>query len=120
MFVYFNNNPERKEVGDCVIRAISFALDIDYYDVINMLLENSNYFNCDALVKNCYGTLLSIDFKLDRFNGMGRTVEEVATDFSDSILIMRTDRHLTCSKYGDWYDIWNCGNEIVDTFWVVK
>ena len=71
-------------------------------------------------MKNCYGIALSFDFNLERFMGMGRTVKEVAEDFSDSILILRTDQHLTCSKYGNIYDTWDTSDEIVDTFWVVK
>lgn len=120
MFVYHNSNPKGLETSDCVIRAISYALDIDYYEVINMLIENSNYFNCDALVKSCYGTLLSLDFGLEQYWGMGKTVEEVANDFSDSKVIMRIKGHLTCSKYGVVYDIWDTSDEIVDTFWVVR
>lgn len=31
-FIYYNSNPERKLVGDCVIRAISKATDNHAYD----------------------------------------------------------------------------------------
>lgn len=32
MYIYFNNNPSGRSVGDCAIRAISKALDIDWED----------------------------------------------------------------------------------------
>lgn len=121
MFVYYNANPQKIETSDCVIRAISFGLDIDYYKVIDMLIENSNYFNCDALVKSCYGTLLSLDFGLERYWGMGRTVKEIAEDFKGNKTIMRIKGHLTASDInGNVVDIWDTSDEIVDTFWVVK
>jgi len=32
-FVYFSNNPKSKNVGDCVVRALSVALDTDWESV---------------------------------------------------------------------------------------
>ena len=54
MFIYYNANPKNEKVGDCVVRAISLALDIDYDIVVKLLINNSKYFNCDLLVKDCY------------------------------------------------------------------
>ena len=31
-FVNYNNNPKNKKTTDCVVRAISFALDKDYIE----------------------------------------------------------------------------------------
>lgn len=119
MFKYLNVNPEGKAIGDCVIRAISLALGIDYSDAIESLLKNSEYFNCDLLVKECYGNMLD-DLGFKKYYGMGRTVKEVAEDFYRDKLLIRIDGHLTCSLYGDIYDIWNTSSEIVDVFWVIR
>lgn len=119
MFSYLNVNPHGDIKGDCVVRAISFALDLDYYDVVDMLIRNSNYFNCNLLVRDCYSKILTIDFNLPEYDGQGLSVEQLASEFRDNILIMRTEGHLTCSKYGIIYDIWDCSDEIVDKFWVV-
>lgn len=120
MFKYCNINPEGKRVGDCVIRAISLALDIPYDEVLSILYTNSNYFNCDMLVRDCYSKVLSEDFGLPKFKGMGKTVREVIEDFNDSILIIRIENHLTASIGGVVYDIWDPSEEIVDVFWVVE
>lgn len=119
MFVYCNINPEGKSVGDCVIRAISLALGIDYFDAVDSLLKNSDYFNCDLLVKECYSNMLD-GLGFAKYDGMGRTVKEVAEDFYNDKLLIRIDGHLTCSLYGDVYDIWNPSSEVVDVFWVIK
>lgn len=109
-----------EHIGDCVIRAISTALGIEYYKVLNMLYINSNYFNCDMLVKDCYKKIFE-DYGLIEYTPkIEKTVREVAEDFKDDILIIRIESHLTTSLYGNVYDVWDCSNEIVDTFWVVN
>lgn len=119
MFAYLNINPNGEVKGDCVVRAIALGLNLDYYEVVDMLIRNSNFFNCNMLVRDCYGKILSIDFGLPQFNGNGESVGQLASEFNDKILIMRIDGHLTCSKYGIIYDIWDPSDEIVDSFWIV-
>lgn len=120
MYKFYNANPKNEITNDCVIRAISTALDINYYDILELLYENSNYFNCDMLVRQCYEKMLYDEFGLVMFDGINRTVEEIADYFSDYKVIMRTEGHLTCSKFGDIYDIWDTSDEIVDVFWLVE
>ena len=120
MFVYYNANPNHERIGDCVIRAISVALNKDYYDILYELFNISNYFNCDMIVKDCYDKLLSGYYNLKKYSGMNKTVEQVANDFYDKTLIIRIDSHLTVSVNSIIKDIWDCSNEIVDCFWIVE
>lgn len=120
MYIYYNVNPKVDHIGDCVIRAISLALNINYDEVIYLLNKVSNYFNCDMLIKDCYGKLLTEELKLPIIKTTNKTVKEVAEDFKNNILLVRVDGHLTCVKYGDIYDIWDCSDELVDIFWVVE
>ena len=120
MFVYLNINPNNETKGDCVIRAIALALDLDYYDVVDMLIENSNYFNCNMLVRDCYSKMLTIDYGLPQYDGNGLSVMQIVEEHKDNILLLRTEGHLTMAMYGNIYDIWDCSNEIVDVFWVVN
>ena len=120
MFVYYNANPNHERIGDCVIRAISVALNKDYYDILYELFNISNYFNCDMIVKDCYNKLLSGYYNLKKYSGMNKTVEQVANDFRDKTLILRVKNHLTCSKNGVIIDTWDTSDEIVDIFWVVN
>lgn len=120
MFVYYNMNPKGETIGDCVIRAISLALKIPYYEVIELLYNNSQKYDCEMISRDCYAHLLGDDFKLPRFSVKDKTVKEVAEDFKDNVLIIRIKNHLSCSIYGDIYDIWNPENENVDVFWIVR
>lgn len=120
MFIYYNQNPEGNTVGDCVIRAISLALGIEYYEVIELLYRFSDRHRCDMLSKECYGKMLGDDFRLPKFTVKDKTVREVASDFSENILIVRVKNHLTTVIYGDIFDIWDTSDEIVDCFWIVR
>lgn len=120
-FVYYNANPNKQEIGDCVIRAISLALNLDYYEVVNILFNNSNFFNCDMLVRECYEKTLENEFHLERVRPLTyKTVEDVAKEFDDSVILIRIKGHLTCAMYGKIYDTWDCSEGQVDVFWVVK
>ena len=118
-YKYHNQNPNDLKLQDCVTRAISRALDLDYFDVVIMLYQNGKFNECEELCVGCYSKLLTKDFKLSCFYGDGRTVEEVSMDFPNEILLIRIDKHLTTSRYGIIEDIWDCSKEIVDIFWIV-
>ena len=119
-YIYYNRNPKKETLPDCVTRAISTALNLDYYEVQDMLLANGEYYSCDQLCVACYEKLLTLDLGLEQYYGNGKSVQEIAYDFQDNILLLRVDGHLTCSLYGNVYDIFNCTNEIVTHFWVVE
>ena len=119
MFVYHNENPNGYHIPDCVIRAITTATGMSYYDIVYYLKLNSMIFNCDELCVCCYEKLLDHDFKFEHFVGNGNTASDIAYDFCDDIILLRMDGHLSVSMYGNIHDIWDCSNEIVTDFWIV-
>ena len=119
MFVYYNVNPDGYHIPDCVIRAISTATNLSYYDTIYALKRNSTQHCCDELTLSCYERLLDYEFNLPHYLGVSHTVKQIAENFPNNILLIRTDGHLSVSMYGDIYDIWDCSEEIVTDFWIV-
>ena len=119
MFKYHNENPNGYHIPDCVIRAITTATNLSYYDVIKMLKINANYFQCDELCVCCYEKLLDYDFNFEHYISKDKTAKEVAEDFSDEIILLRMDGHLSVSIYGVIHDIWDCSDEIITDFWRV-
>lgn len=111
--------PNGYHIPDCVIRAITLALDIDYYEVVNLLHLNAQEFQCDCLNVKCYEKLLDIDFDLPHYMSFGKCVEEIAQEYPNNILIIRIEGHLTASVDGIVYDIWNCLDQEVTDYWVV-
>ena len=60
-------------------------------------------------------------YNLDRIEEcQGMTVNEFANFFPQGVYIIRVDGHCTCVIDNQLFDIWNCGNEIVDIAWKVK
>lgn len=121
MYKYYNQNPNGYHIPDCVIRAISLAMGISYYDVISYLHLNGEIFKCDDLNVRCYQKLLDFDFKLPHMElTREKTAGEVAEDFPNNILLLRMPGHLSCSISGVIHDIFDCSEEIVTDFWIVK
>ena len=107
-------------IQDCVIRAITLALVLDYFEVVKMLHLNAQELQCECLNVKCYEKLLDYDFDLPHYMSFGLTAEEVANDYPNNILLLRMDGHLSCSVCGVIKDIWDCSQEIITDFWIVK
>lgn len=120
-YAYYNRNPDGSRISDCVSRAISGATNLSYKTVNRLLAITAERFECDKLCVCCYKHLLSHFFGFKRYNcKSGVLVKDVIRDFSNEILIIRIDGHLTYSKYGKVQDTWNCLDREVDCFWVVS
>ena len=117
---YYNRNPDRLHLKDCVCRAISTATGLCYEAVDNLLDIISKEHECEKLCVCCYDNLLEDVLCYPRQNcDFEKTVAQVASEYSKNKLIIRVDAHLTSSVYGTVLDIWDCSNELVDCFWIV-
>lgn len=120
MFRYYNSNPNGYHIPDCVVRAITTATGLNYYDVVCMLKTNGTLFQCDELNVRCYEKLLDCDLKFPHYKGDNYYMYEIAEDFPNDILILRTEGHLSLSIRGVIHDIWDCSRECVTDFWIVE
>ena len=117
-YKFLNVNPLGKFEEDCVCRAISGALDINYYEVQNKLELVGALFNCEKLCVCCYKFLLDNVFNLCRIEEFqGMPVKEFIRHCDKGTYIIRVDGHLTHCKDGICYDIFDCTNDIVDLVW---
>lgn len=120
-FVYHNVNPTKTETLDCVCRAISLAVNLDYKAVEKLLEISAYYYGCDPLCVSCYDNLLEDVFNFPvRYCENGETVGQIAYKYPNNILIIRIPNHLTTSIYSIINDIWRCNDEIVDRYWIVR
>ena len=119
-YKYYNRNPDRLHLKDCVCRAISTATGLCYEAVDNLLDITAKEYNCEKLCVCCYENLLSDTLcyhKEER--DFDQTVEEVALSYPRNRLIIRVQSHLTSAINGTILDIWDCSDELVDCFWIV-
>lgn len=120
MWRYYNRNPDKREEEDCVCRAISTALGLDYRVADNLIRLAADAQGCEPLCVCCYQRLLEGVYGLNPvYCDFEETVREVAERYPNRKLIIRVEGHLTCSMYGVVTDIWDCSEELVDRFWVV-
>ena len=120
-YQFLNVNPLGEIEEDCVCRAISLALDEDYYKIQEKLYLVAKLFECESLCVCCYKYLLDNVYDLKRIEEVkGMTVEEFANHFPIGVFIVRVEGHLTCVIDNNIMDIWNCKDEIVDLVWKVK
>ena len=117
---YTNKNPLNKIENDCVVRAISLALNEDYYKVEEKLKLSSELNECPELCVCCYDFLLTDYYKLKRYElGNTMTIRQFAKENPFGIFLIRIEGHLTCIIDNVLHDIWDCRDELVDIVWQV-
>lgn len=120
-YKYYNRNPSKRVLADCVCRAISTATGLRYEAVDNLLDLVSYDNNCEKLCVCCYDYLLTDTLCYRRFDCKDDyTVAEISSKHPRNKLIIRVEGHLTSSIYGTILDIWDCSDEIVDCYWIVE
>lgn len=119
-FEFHNVNPLGLREQDCVCRAISLALNRDYYDIEDKLKLVGELFECEFLCVDCYKMLLDCVFNLTRIEAFhGWTINEFCEEGLEGIFIIRVEGHLTCIMNKKIKDIWDCGEEVIDIIWRV-
>ena len=120
-YKFLNLNPINEREQDCVCRAISLALQEDYYLIERKLELVGELFECEMLCCCCYKHLLDYVYGLERIEEVqGMTIEQFATYFPKGTYIIRVNGHCTSVIDGICYDIWDCTNEFIDIVWEVK
>lgn len=120
-FCNFNANPKNNRVGDCVVRAICTAVGEDwesvYLDLCLMGLLQFNMPNADYL----WGEYLkSRGFKrniLSCENGLCVTVKDFCKANPNGVYIVCPNNHVVAVIDGQYFDTWDCGDEIINYYW---
>lgn len=116
MFQYYNAEPSGERLQDCVIRAISLALQTPYDRIVELLNMNGEFYSCDEISLYCYEKLLeNLGFKKQDANN--RKVSDIAQ--LGSVVLIRIPGHLTCSIDGVVFDIWDCSDKEADCYWII-
>ena len=120
-YQFYNPNPLKKSVGDCVIRALCKALDDDWYSVYSQLTVQG-YAMCDMPSSNAvWGQYL-------KSKGFRRyiipntcpdcyTIDDFCNDNPNGTFIVCTGSHVATIVDGTLYDSWQSGMETPIFFW---
>lgn len=117
----FNPNPLGQNVGDCAVRAISAALDVDWYEAFSILCATGykmcNLPNADSV----WGAVL-------KHRGFTRhvvpdtcpdcyTARDFALEHPVGIYTLGFGGHTATIRDGILLDSWNSENEIPQFYW---
>lgn len=123
MWVNWNENPVAATVEDCAIRAVSTALDIEWDEAFDFVADMAKSMGTMPHSNAAWGAVL----RQNRFyRAFSRscpdcpTVAEFAEDHPKGVYVLGLDRHVVTVIDGDWYDIWDCGDEPVIYYWYQK
>lgn len=121
MWIYYNPNPAGRLVGDCSVRAIARALNVDW-ETAYCLISDAGFQMADMPSSNgVWGAVL-------RQNGFYRTslpnncpdcytAEDFCVDNPIGVYVLGFGSHVATVVDGDLYDSWNSSQEIPQYFW---
>lgn len=125
-FVYSTGGREKyfkkENVGDCVVRAICNATELDYkevYDNINLLAKKERIAKRKKSISSARNGVYKNTYKkfLEKLGwkwrncmtiGSGCTVHLRKEELPSGVLIVSVSKHLTCVKNGVLYDTYDC------------
>lgn len=112
----YNPNPSGKSVGDCAIRAVSKALDIDWDTAYAALctqgyamkdLPNADVVWCSYLRTKGFERGIIPNTCPECY-----TIGDFANDHRTGVYVLGTGRHAVCIKSGIIYDSWDSSSEL--------
>lgn len=121
IWIEYNPNPVSRHVGDCSVRAVAKALDVDWERAFAMIAVNGfqmgDVMSSDAV----WGSVL-------RQHGFSRSVipntcpecytaEDFAEDHPDGIYVLGFGGHVATIVDGRLYDSWDSSGEIPVYYW---
>ena len=124
MWVRYQPNPCGRNVGDCAVRAISKALDMDW-ETAYAVIVSAGFDMCDMPSSNSvWGAVL-------RKHGFIResipntcpecyTADDFCRDHPHGIYVLGFGNHVATVINGDLFDSWNSLSEIPQYYWKEK
>ena len=121
MYIFLNKNPVQKNTDDCVIRAISKALDKEWEDVyIDLCVQGLKYYDMPS-ANYVWGSYL-------KSNGFVRKiipdtcpdcykVREFAEDNPEGTFILALHGHVVAVIDGCYYDTFDSGDRVPIFYW---
>ena len=124
MWVEYNPNPSGRRVGDCAVRAVAKALNVDWETAYAMIANNGYQMNDMPSSNSVWGAVL-------RQHGFYRqaipdtcpdcyTTEDFAEDNPKGTFVLGFGSHVATIIDGNLYDSWDSSKEIPQYFWYRK
>lgn len=123
-FAQYNPNPINKRVGDCVIRAISKALDQDWERTYIELTIQGFLMGDMPSANHVWGAYLKnkgfVRDVIPNHYGDTYTAADFAHDHPHGTFVLGLDGHVVCVKGGTLFDSWDSSHEVPVFYWTRK
>ena len=123
---YYNANPKGLYTGDCTIRTYALANNLPWdVTVVAVALwsAKTGQVDCDSKTINevlqVFGNWQK-QKEPKHADGTKWTVAELAKKLKKepNPIVVSVNHHITCIKEGKVWDIWDCSNEYVRSYWI--
>lgn len=116
MYVEFNNNPLKKAVGDCVIRAISLAesksWDETFLDLMCKCFKEKDISSSNSVWGSYLRDLGYTRHIIPDSCPNCYTIADFTEDHPQGTFILATGTHAVTCIHGNHYDTWDCSQEV--------
>ena len=124
MWIYYNPNPTGRSVGDCSVRAVSKALNVDWETAYDLICQNGFNMGDMPSSDSVWGSVL-------RQNGFYKkalpnkcpdcyTVDDFCYDNPVGTFVLGFGGHVATVVDGNLYDSWDSSKEIPIYIWYKK
>lgn len=120
LYKYFNPNPKEQKVGDCVVRALCKALDLEW-DLCFCVLTTFAFGMKDMPSANrVWGRMLYQNGFKRHIIDHDCTVEEFCHEHPKGTYLLAIQGHVVCCIDGDYFDSWDSGHETPLYYWEME
>lgn len=117
-----NKKDLKDKYGDCVIRALTKALNMEWLDVFDDIQPISREMQVPFNCKPCYEKYLEekgfVYYGISNAKGTKRpTVQSFAKDNKEGIYVLRVANHIVTVADGYFYDTWDRGSKSLYGYW---
>ena len=120
-YINYNMNPRGKSVGDCVIRAISIALNQSWDETYDGIVAKGRQLADMPSANAVWGAYLRskgfVRRVIPNYLPNDYSVEDFCIDHPRGTYILALDGHVVAVIDGEYYDSWRSGAEIPQYYW---
>jgi len=122
MWIYYNPNPVRSTpTGDCAIRAIACALDVDWDTAHDLTAYNAKMMGDIQNANAVWGSVLRQHgfrrYAIPNYCPDCYTAKEFCKDHPHGIYVLGFGTHVATVVDGDLFDSWDSSDEIPQYYW---
>lgn len=127
--IYQYYQPNKKDLkdtqGDCVIRALTKALNEDWTTIFDKLVPIARENMCMPNSQTCWEPFLASNgfeyHGISNAKGTKRpTVESFTKEHKTGVYVLRVAHHIVCVADGKYYDTWDSGYKSLYGYWEMK